>query len=371
MLRYLSPLVVVVSIALAGPGVVSVAAEPVDRQLRNLPAPDGPRFKLTDRVWPASIGEAHVCLWPDDKLAAVTIGIDDNCAPDHAFWVELGERTGYRFTWFVITAAVGNEGPFFGTWDGFRELLEAGHDVQSHTVTHLNPKRGFAGDLEADYRDSAVHLDEKLGPDPARVLAFPGGKNRDLNDPAVAAPFYMAVRGVQGTVNRANRTNYLRTSSIGGLKISEPRWANLEGLINPESRLYRGWYSCHYHLLKDKSREDLLKAIDWLQAHDAEVWVGLWKDAAMYGQQRDTAELETLEASDERIRISLTDRMDDSRFTIPLTVKVRVPDGWSVVTLTQQAQQTELTSIEHAGGRYVLAPVVPDAGEAVLEPSGG
>lgn len=346
----------------------ATAADTADRQLPNLPAPDGPRFAITDRVWPQAVGEAHVCLWRDDKLAAVSITIDDNCAPDHAFWLDLGERTGYRFTWFVITGAVEQEGPFFGNWDGFRALLDAGHDVQSHTVTHLNPKRGFSGDVEADYRDSAIQLDEELGADPARVIAYPGGSNRDLNDPALAAPYYAAGRGVQGTINRVNATDYLNTASVGGLKISEPRWANLAGLLDPDSRLYRGWYSTHYHLVKDESRPNLLEGIDWLEENADDIWVGRWKDVALYGQQRDTAQLDTLETTPSRIRLSLTDRMDDTRFNVPLTVKVRVPDAWSSVTLTQAEGQTPLDVIAHGGGSFVLAPIVPDAGEAILEP---
>lgn len=348
-----------------------VAADDTARQLSNLPASDAPRFAITDRVWPDEVGDAHVCLWQDDKLAAVSISIDDNCAPDHAFWLDLGERTGYRFTWFVITSAVENAGPFFGTWDGFRALLDAGHDVQSHTVTHLNPKRGFTGDVEADYRDSALHLDEQLGTDPARVIAYPGGPNRDLNDPALAAPYYAAGRGVQGTVNRANATNYLNTASIGGLKVSEPRWANLAGLLDPDSRLYRGWYSTHYHLLKDEARLKLLEGIDWLERHADDVWVGRWKDVALYGQQRDTAELDTLEATPSRIQLGLTDRMDDTRFNVPLTVKVRVPDAWPSAVLTQADETTPLDVIKHAGASYVLAPIVPDAGDATLEPGDG
>lgn len=40
-------------------------------------SPDRPRFELRDRDWPGKVGEASVCLWKDDALAACSITIDD------------------------------------------------------------------------------------------------------------------------------------------------------------------------------------------------------------------------------------------------------------------------------------------------------
>ena len=71
-------------------------------QKRNLPAPAGPRFTITDRVWPTDHGQADVCLWDDDKLAALSVTIDDNWVSDHTFWKSLTEKYGFHFTWFVM-----------------------------------------------------------------------------------------------------------------------------------------------------------------------------------------------------------------------------------------------------------------------------
>ena len=60
---------------------------------------------MTDKVWPANVGEGDVCLWNDDKLSAFTITIDDNIESDIPFWKTMITKYGFNLTWFVITEA--------------------------------------------------------------------------------------------------------------------------------------------------------------------------------------------------------------------------------------------------------------------------
>ena len=85
--------------------VAAVFAAVGGEQLMNLPPPPkGGRFTTpTDLVWPAKPGEADVCLWSGDRFAACSITIDDNCKPDHEWWLRLSEELGIKLTWFVIT----------------------------------------------------------------------------------------------------------------------------------------------------------------------------------------------------------------------------------------------------------------------------
>ena len=98
-------------------------------QLHHLPPAESPRFTLTDRVWPEHPGDAHVCLWKDDKLCALSITIDDNCAPDHPWWIEQGKRFNWRFTWFIITERVGT-GSYWGNWDDWKRIQQLGVVLQ-------------------------------------------------------------------------------------------------------------------------------------------------------------------------------------------------------------------------------------------------
>ena len=70
----------------------------------------------------------------------------------------------------------------------------------------------------------------------------------------------------------------------------------------------------------------------------------------------------------DRIRLTLTDLMDDSYFTYPPTVKVRVPDDWTSVVAKQVGWEARSRLVEHEGARYALVDVVPDGGVAELSP---
>lgn len=147
-----------------------------DRKLRTLPASDRPRFEVTDRVWPAKVGEAAICLWHDDAMAAVSITIDDNWAPNHAWWLEVTAKYGVKVTWFVITGRVDAGNAFFGTWKDFAKLKAAGHDIQSHTVNHFGAVNGEQMSTEQEYKLSIEQLEKNLPGHKVRTLAYPGGR---------------------------------------------------------------------------------------------------------------------------------------------------------------------------------------------------
>ena len=343
-----------------------------DRRLRILVGtPDGPRLAVTDRQWPARHGQSTLCLWKDDALAALTLTVDDNMSQDHEWWLEQGKKYGLRITWFVITGRVGTGGPW-GTWEGFRKLLKAGHDVQSHTVTHLHTEGDWKG-IEWEYSESARQIEANLPGHRAVCLAYPGGKNSGLNDPGVAARYYLGCRGTTGSINAADRINYANTHSTG-LNIGTAKFPSqdlmtaLEKRPDGHARLWRSWVCCHFHGV-EKLKTELAGRFAAVRqkAEEGALWVALFREAVQYGQERDTATLSVKEASPARIVLALSDRMEDGLFGFPLTVKTRV-DGWAAVKATQDGKPLAAKIIEHEGGRFALVQAIPDRGDVTLTP---
>lgn len=114
--------------------------------------PAEPRFKVTDKTWPAKVGEADICLWHDDRLAALSLGVDDNFAGEIDWWKEQAALYDFKVTWFVITGRIMKEGRSYGgLWSQFEELEKLGHAVESHTVTHLHVAEPGWGTPEWSY----------------------------------------------------------------------------------------------------------------------------------------------------------------------------------------------------------------------------
>jgi oligosaccharide reducing-end xylanase len=337
-------------------------------QLRCLAeTPAKPRFAITDRLWPAKPGEASVCLWAGDKLAAASITIDDNWGPDHPWWIEQGQKTGFKFTWFVITERPDTSGPW-GTWEGFRKLYELGHDVQSHSVSHLHGTY----DIDAEYRESKAALEKNIPGNKVLVMARPGGQHDVKNDTAIAAKYYVAGRGTRGDPNRANLIDYQQTHSTGLTR------EMIDKTLNKGDRNYwRGWLCTHFHGISNGKTEEekqqkaqrVAEAIAYLKSKEADIWVGTFREVVLYGQERDTATLTVTENTEQSIKLTLTDTMDDTLFDYPLTIKVRLPSTWTAATATQGDKATAVRIAEQDGGRFALVKAVPDRGMVTLTPA--
>ncbi len=356
---------------------LSAVSQDLDRQKLNLPDPKGKaRFELKDRDWPANFAEASVCLWKNDAVAALSITIDDNCAPDHEWWVEMGKKYNFSATWFVIASTVsGSNSGFCGTWDGFAKLLKLGHDVQSHSLTHLNQESPEWKDINTEYEESQKRIEKGIPGHRALCLAYRGGKNSNLNDPAVAAKYYIGARGATGSVNPANKINYMNTNSISGIinygdaKFdSQDLKSCLEKGFAKNKDLYRAWYCCHFHQAKTEARPAIEKQLALVseKAKAGELWIGLFKDVVKYRQERDTAVLKVKESSPDKIVLSVSDEMKDDIFDFPLTVKVRLDPAWKDFKAEQGGKRAGCRTVEKDGAVFGLVDIVPDKGDAVL-----
>ena len=208
-----------------------------------------------------------------------------------------------------------------------------------------------------------------LYPPPLRLSIGGTGSRRYRSNPALAAKHYAAARGTHGTINAANRIAYTRTNSIGSFGFKKDHWAGLPNCLERNPRRpndYRGWYCMHFHGIAD-SKQNLSEGFEYLKEHTADVWGGLFREVALYGQERDTATLKVLSAGPDEIRLSLSDRMKDDWFDFPLTVKVRLDPPWKAIKATQRQKEAEARIVVREGSSYALVQVVPDRGAAVLK----
>lgn len=337
-------------------------------QLPNLTEENpAPRFKVSGITWPAAPGDAEICMWKDDKVAPLSFTVDDNTAPDVPWWLEQADKHGFRVTWFIVSDRV--TGGYGGDWSLWRSVLDRGHDVQSHSHTHLSNFQSpdWPG-IEWEYAESKRVIEENLPGHRVRFLAYPGGARPDPNDRLAAAEHYAGARGVTGRLVSPARMDYLSTRAVTEAALDNPKapWADFKRALDPEDALYRAWTILIYHNVRDKTPERPL--FDFIDANRDKLWLSRYGDTSLYAQQRDTATLVTKENSAGRIVLSLTDRMDDTVFDYPLTIKVRLPDGWKDVIARQAERPAKSRVVEHEGARFALVDIVPDRGDAVLIP---
>lgn len=154
--------------------------------------------------------------------------------------------------------------------------------------------------------------------------------------------------------------------------------ANPEGLVNDDISNWtdyidaaldlNGWAcfcihimleneSANGHNITEAQAEMLFK-----YALERNIWIATNTEATLYFSEWATAELET-EFENGEIRVTLTDGERDDIYNVALTVKVSVPDSWSVVACGGDTY--EVIKSED-GTSYVLIDIVPDSGTVTL-----
>lgn len=373
---------------------------PADGRLPNLAEkPRQPRFPLTPRVWPAKPGEASVCLWEDDKVAAVSFGIDDNNAYEVPVWLEISRTYGgLPITWNLITANIDGvidrgRVSAAGTWSLWKSVLEQGYQLQSHSVSHVgNPvfEDGWPGP-DWEMAESLRQLDSNIPGQHTKMFVPPGASVKQFgvggNWRASSMKYFASGRGASGIpINPANQTDYFdirTTANIAPFVADEvaagtPGWiANnqLKSILDPAHKNYRGWATFFTHAINIKDAAQfsakepaLAKVFDFYNRNRAELWLGQMGDVALYGQERDTSTLKTVRADANGIALSLTSQMDPEVFDYPLTVKVRLPDAWPAVAATQAEATVPCSVVRHEGAAYALVKARPDRGEILVAP---
>ena len=339
--------------------------------------PKGGRFVTpTDLVWPANAGQGDVCLWKDDKFAALAITIDDNCKPDHEWWLKICDELGIKVTWFVITDRVGKVNVNFnGTWADWQKLADAGHSIQSHSTDHKSDKKDGSVKLTdeqiaAQYRDSLAIINKNVTNNWACTIAYPNGVGR----PDIAAKYAIGARGVYGVPTQANSIFYMATNKGGpsqayidvileGKTDYEPKW------LAYRPQLKRGLNIVLYHLVHwGRTPEQIEQSVANVEAevrniakYKDVIWIARFDDLMKYGQERDTAKLVVDPVCKPgEMSFKLTCDMDTKIFDYPLTIKLCLGKGATQVKAKQGEKFVPTRIVEHDGKAYAIVDALPN-----------
>lgn len=346
-------------------------------QLLNLPDPGTtPRFTVTGLQWPANVGDLSISMWAKDKMAAFSLTIDDNHVQDHAFWYEMSEQYGWKWTWFLIANQIGWSST--DHWGHWQKALDQGHDVQSHGQTHLCDALFYTF---REYRQSQVEIERSLANAKVRSLAYPFGINTDKrgspcepltsertkNSRAEAAKYFLAARDVYGALSSPAKIDYLKVPSVSSSRnFLNPQapWAYFDSVFNPTSANYRTWYVVHYHNVpNDTAKNEVRQVLAHLQAVEDKVWIAPFTQVAQYGQEFATAQLTNVQRTANSVSFQLKDQMNDTWFDQPLTVKLRLPDAWSGnLSVQQNSVSRSVRTVVNQDKTYALFEVIPDRG---------
>lgn len=353
---------------------VTPAVTRAENQRLTLGATQAPRVDIAAHLAdPVGYGNAVIAMWRGGASGAFSLTTDDSL-------------TGYFEAWNAFTRLSGIPVTFYvpGSYDGsrWRGQIEAGGEIGSHTQRHASDatmETWGTAEVWMDFYRSVASIGSAAGQDPV-TIAYSYGKAY----PSYAAQLFIAARGVTGTPNKGDTTDYLNVNSISKkftqnfTKMQE----ELRTLWDADTKIFGasyvgGWTCYHFHSVSVTAYETgdgrtISSATEWLaemyeqvirpEVEAGHVWAASFRQIACYGQERDSATLAVTSATADEIRLTLTDKMDDNLFREALTVKVAVDGTWSGVTATQNGKPVHAT----LNNGIVMVDAVPDAGEILL-----
>jgi hypothetical protein len=111
-------------------------------------------------------------------------------------------------------------------------------------------------------------------------------------------------------------------------------------------------------------KEWFVALLDKLDKERDQIWITDTATCEKYAAERKTAEAKVLEASANKVRVSLTSKMDPALYDEPLTLKTTVPVDWKNCLVTQGETKSTVT----VSGGTVVYNAVPGNAEVVLQP---
>jgi peptidoglycan/xylan/chitin deacetylase (PgdA/CDA1 family) len=288
----------------------------------------------------------HPARWYGNSQAACSITFDDGTLDQYLLSAPELEARGIRGTFFIITGpraeGVWTDGKLerrLFSWDQVRDLHARGHEIASHTATHVDLK-AHPQQAEAEIGMAHESLSRELSLPSHFSLGWPYWRSSPAaNDQARRFHYAARAGGIQGIsglpgLGGSNGTvpdDYMRIGSRAIL--STDTLAKLAPLFE-EVHGNGGWFVPSFHGINDGliqpmalgwealNLETFRHLIDGLASYG--FWFAPFGEVARYAIQRDMLELQIWQ-SEKGLRIHYSGKLDPAVFNHRLTLVIELP----------------------------------------------
>ncbi len=283
-----------------------------------------------------------IANWFNDKSSATVLTFDD-WSPGHGTIVAplliAKKLTG---TFFVNEKTSSLGGGYWAMTNAFNHGIE----IANHSATHPDLTTLTPEDLETEVNGNKATLELNIPQLKVFTFAYPFGAANQMVKNKVMEK-HIAARGVYTpalwdySLNTINNTyDNLGTVAVSPA-LSSATFTNFVkagihdgGLITfMFHSVYNASVDDHWYNAIDESL--LSQYLDSLKIYENQTWVTTLRDAIKYHTEKKSAELFMLNQNDSLWTLNLNDKLADSIYNYPLTVKLKIVEGKQVSFIVQ------------------------------------
>jgi hypothetical protein len=271
----------------------------------------------------------------------------------------------FHLTLFTVVT-----GGMFPGWSVLQSAAANGHEIASHTMTHISLQGATAATQNYELKNSKDSINKYVPGRQCITMAYPYC-NRGTD--SICAKYYIAGRTCSGQIVPKNPTNFMDISSFlcgpeyGGATTT----AALNTLANNAANS-NGWCVYLFHGVENDggyspiSTAALQGNVDYMSANSGRYWVETFGNVTRYIMERNAASVRGVSRTVDSITLRVTDTLADSIFNYPISIRRPLPSGWTTPAVLQggiplTAQFKDSNSI-----RYVTFDAVPDRGNVLI-----
>lgn len=315
--------------------------------------------------------QTSIDLWPWGAKAALSFTDDEGVPEPYNILIPELEARGWKSTWFVPT----DDPQWYGAWPAILNAYQKGHEIAAHT--HLHPNMTTKSEAENHTEMQTAIAELKANIDPSmKFYSF-------------AYPYEVYNDAVWNVVNQYHR--YAR-SGDGGAAVPpnpvpindarNPDWKGLTAKANTQDIPISswnswidatvesgGWFIEEWHGASHngvsggwspRTLDEFKAHFDHIETFGNDLWIDTMGRVGNYIEERESASVTINSHNTTTINMTVTDNFD---FTVPLTILVDLPSGWSSASATQAGQPVEVKAV---GSGKIRVAVIPDASKTVV-----
>jgi peptidoglycan/xylan/chitin deacetylase (PgdA/CDA1 family) len=301
----------------------------------------------------------EVATWKDFKQAAISHTWDDNSANQLTLALPMYNEYDFKATFFITPS-------WFPDWSGFRNALNQGHEVSSHSMTHPFIYGDSLFQTRYELGESKRIIMENMQRKYPITFSYPFCYVDDID---MMEDYYIAARGCSNQVVYSTIENFM---NIGSFILGEMSNYNSDEDFNEiaeKALMENAWSVDTFHAIDNNNAwspinsNDLRTHLKYLNENRDVYWVDTFANVVKYVKARQQIRIVPTENSTTIISAEIWDDFDDDIYNIPLTFKKEIPKSWSVLSVYHGDEEISHQRVRQSSKTYVIFDVIPDGRE--------